>query len=129
VRKWKSRLLLAGAVLFVGAAILGTAFLWPTRDVEQECFDRIDVGMPYDDAERVLAEYGFKLTGGGVEHGEACMVFGRDEGKRTIVLEIRRDGRLSKGWGDGEPKKSPFDWLFEKLRGRSVTTRRQAAPI
>jgi hypothetical protein len=106
----------------VVAAVLGTAFLWPSRDNEPECFDRLQVGMSCDDVLGLVEQSGFRCAGGGGNARESVMVFDRKDGRRAIVLVFQRRGKLlslvSKEWGGRRPKKTTWEWLLEGLTGR-----------
>ena len=52
-------------------------------DVGQECADRIQIGMDVNEAEKIVTEYGYELTGGGVEASGADFVYTR-AGCKTV---------------------------------------------
>jgi hypothetical protein len=65
----RRRTLFVVLTLLLLALGIGVALLWPERDLTRECFERIQIGMPFKDVERLLREYGFEVRGGGIESG------------------------------------------------------------
>jgi hypothetical protein len=89
-------------VLFVAAAALAGLFYWSELNAGQECFDRIQVGMPFSKAEAILEGRGFVLTGGGVQSNQATMVYSR-AGSRSVIICVPWTGEVShKELGDRE---------------------------
>jgi hypothetical protein len=83
-RNWLWLILLVVALVFDS--------LWP----DLRCDNRIQVGMTYSEAERILDEYGFvQVPGGGVESGEATLVFERPVGWKQIVITVSHQGRVT----------------------------------
>jgi hypothetical protein len=114
----KRRWLLSAVVLVLGAgAFLAGILFWPQRDVSQECFDQLRVGMPYAEAERIIEGHGFVLGGGGVESGEATMIFKRS-GCKTILIIVPRTGEVShKELGEAPESESWVNALWQRLTG------------
>jgi hypothetical protein len=117
-RRRRYWLWLACFLLLVGASFLTLLFFGLKRDRGHECFDRIQVGMPYKEVEPLMDEYGFRLLGeGGVNSGEA-MVFQQDKEGVLIVITIFWDGLVtSKYLQEGGAKRNFIERLFRHLAG------------
>ena len=73
--------------------------------------------MPFDDAEPILLERGFVLMGGGVNSGEATMVFKRVSSK-AIIVGVPRSGRIS--FIELGERENVFLGLWRKLTERPM---------
>lgn len=119
MQKRRSLILAAFVILFlISASIVGMSF-WPKRDPSKECFDRIHVGMPFQEAERIVKEYGFVWgKGGGVESNEATLVFER-AGSRAINIGVRKTGKVSyKELGEVPERENLFIRLWRRITGQ-----------
>jgi hypothetical protein len=106
---WRS---LACMVLLLVVSPLAMLWLWPERDLGQECLDKIHLGMSWGEAEGVLVEYGFKPSGGTVLSGQLTRTY-KGEGGQVICL-------VSFPWeawvGHKELQRGPREGPLERLR-------------
>jgi hypothetical protein len=59
------------------------------------CFDRISIGMPYSEAEKILEEYGFVMEGTGGQLKDELTFSFRRAGSHDIIMSWRFDGQVS----------------------------------
>src|SRR5262249_47220613 len=96
---------------------LAGVFFWPEGDTSQECFDQLQVGMPYPEAERIIQAHGFVLAGGDVGHGEALMVFKRAGCKKILICVSITGGVYHKELGEVPETESWVSALWRRLVG------------
>jgi hypothetical protein len=72
-------------IAVVVVALLGRVFIWPAHDPARECLDLIHVGMPAEEARRVLEGRGFALGDAVANHLEITGAYER-AGTRSLII-------------------------------------------
>jgi hypothetical protein len=101
----------------IAAIILLVALLnWPARDRDQECFQRLRVGMPEEQTRALLTQCGYSQVWAGVDHdrGEEVVRFTRDEGGNPSIVVVYSvtDRRVTEAVFDFRPEPGFLDRLF-----------------
>jgi hypothetical protein len=67
---------------------------WPEPELGTACFERIHVGMPYEEAKNILHESGCEVTGGDAIHKQVSFKFTRTD-RRGDPRSGQRTDRVS----------------------------------
>jgi hypothetical protein len=126
----RPRRLLSAALLLLmaGAAWL---FFWPKTDPSQACYDRIRIGMPELEADKILEEHGFVAEEGA--GGEEMPVWFKRPGSRDTILICWIDGKISYKElvverESGNVLSDLWHWFFGPCNNKAGTEPRGAWP-
>src|SRR5688572_20656723 len=104
------RRVLVGLSVALGVAMLcyAVVLLWPAHDPNRVYFDRVQIGMPQQEAEDLLSEAGFRGDGGVAEGGRLILLYTKDGATVVLSAGLRENVIESKEY-------LPQDTLYVRL--------------